>query len=211
MNPPPLLPLVLGVLLVAAGSSPPPAERPLTVTEGQLRALPGGRQRIDAPKVRAVEGGGAVGGAVREARLRFTYLGPTAKQVPLRSGEQRRQVGLKLRARDGCNVVYVMWRLSPQPVRVVSVKANPGQTRSVQCGNGGYSTVKARHQVPLPAFAQDEPHTLATRLEGARLRVEVDGAAVWEGELPAEALAFDGPTGLRSDNGRFEVELHSGP
>ena len=34
---------------------------------------------------------------------------------------------------------------------------------------------------------------------------------IWEGELPAEALTFDGPVGLRTDNGRFDVELLSTP
>ena len=31
-----------------------------------------------------------------------------------RATDARRQVGLKLRARDGCNVVYVMWRIEPK-------------------------------------------------------------------------------------------------
>jgi hypothetical protein len=39
------------------------------------------------------------------------------------------------------------------------------------------------------------------------LRVEVDGALAWRGTLPAEAFAFDGPVGIRTDNGRFAVDL----
>jgi hypothetical protein len=41
----------------------------------------------------------------------------------------------------------------------------------------------------------------------ATLRVFVDEAAVWEGELGPEAMGFQGPIGVRSDNAVFEGEL----
>src|ERR1700722_11927375 len=47
------------------------------------------------------------------AELSFIYLGYAPKLVPLTSGEIRRQLGLKLRAQDTCNVVYVMWHIEP--------------------------------------------------------------------------------------------------
>jgi len=195
----------------------PPLVRRLRVTEGNLEPLPGGRLRIEEPKVRAVDRAEGTPRTalsaqdLRVAELRFTYQGPTTRQQPLRSGEHRRQVGLKLRARDGCNVVYVMWRLAPTPGLVVSVKSNPALSRSADCGNHGYTTVKPRAREPVPDIHPGEPHTLRAELRGALLRVRVDGARVWEGALPAEAFAFDGPVGLRSDNGRFEVELRSTP
>jgi len=208
--------LVLWGLLVSArpeATQPQTPGRPeamtrLEVTEGHLAPLSGGRLRIEEPKVRAVA---ATGGTPRVVELRFTYLGPTRQQQALRSGEQRRQVGLKLRARDGCNVVYVMWRLAPAPGLVVSVKSNPGLSRSADCGNHGYATVKPTTRALLPDLQPGEPHTLRAELQGERLNVSVDGAPVWEGTLPAEALAFDGPPGLRSDNGRFEVQLRGAP
>ncbi|MET0403745.1 MAG: hypothetical protein ABW123_15145 [Cystobacter sp.] len=201
-------------------ASPPRVER-LHVTEGRLSSLPGGALRIDEPRVRAVVAppgasrrsvrAPAPPGGPRVVELRFTYRGPTPQQRPLLSGESRRQVGLKLRARDGCNVVYVMWRLEPKPGLVVSVKSNPEQHRSVDCGNGGYETVKPAVSQPVPPLQPGDRHTLGARLEGARLTVRADGESVWEGELPAEALAFDGPAGLRADNGRFDVELRATP
>jgi len=201
----------------------------MTVTQGKLESLPNGRLVIEEPKVRAVAtsvpsrevpGVRALTGQAlrateaveaRVAELRFTYLGATREQKPLASGEMRRQVGLKLRARDGCNVVYVMWRIEPKPGLVVSVKSNPGQHRSDDCGNGGYQTVKPRTKARVPELEPGDSHTLRAELQGAVLKVRVDGESVWEGTLPAEALSFDGPVGLRTDNGRFQVELLSAP
>lgn len=193
----------------------------MKATQGKLEPVAGGRLRIEDPKVRAVvstserPGVRALVSPVREearvAELRFTYLGATLEQKPLRSGELRRQVGLKLRARDGCNVVYVMWRLEPKAGLVVSMKHNPGMSRSDDCGNGGYRTVKPRNKGAVPGLEPGGSHTLRAELQGAELKVRVDGRIVWEGMLPAEALTFDGPVGLRTDNGRFDVELLSTP
>jgi hypothetical protein len=52
-----------------------------------------------------------------------------------------------------------------------------------------------------------EWHRFRARLAGEELSVSVDGQAVWRGSIGAEGMAFDGPVGLRSDNGRFELEL----
>lgn len=205
----------------------PLTAEPLKATEGKLKPLPGGRLRIEDPKVRAVVSSSegpksqalmsaakARTEAATEARvaeLRFTYLGATAEQKPLQSGELRRQLGLKLRAQDGCNVVYVMWRIEPKAGLVVSMKHNPGMHRSDDCGNSGYQTVKPRSKTDVPVLEPGASHTLRAELEGTALKVKVDGEPVWEGTLPAEALSFDGPVGLRSDNGRFDVELLSNP
>jgi hypothetical protein len=200
----------------------------MKVTQGKLESLPNGRLVIEEPKVRAVASGPSreaptvralktralktpEAEEARVAELRFTYLGATREQKPLASGELRRQVGLKLRARDGCNVVYVMWRIEPKPGLVVSVKSNPGMHRSDDCGNGGYQTVKPRTKARVPELEAGDSHTLRAELQGATLTVRVDGEPVWEGPLPAEALSFDGPVGLRTDNGRFHVELLSAP
>lgn len=203
----------------------PVAPERMKVTEGKLKPLSGGRLRIEDPKVRAVVSSNEgpkvqalmaparaeTGTEARVAELRFTYLGATAEQKPLQSGEMRRQVGLKLRAQDGCNVVYVMWRIEPKAGLVVSMKHNPGMHRSDDCGNNGYQTVKPRSKAAVPVLEPGASHTLRAELEGTELKVKVDGEPVWEGSLPAEALTFDGPVGLRSDNGRFDVELRSNP
>ncbi len=175
----------------------------IRVTLGELESGSRGRLRITKPKVRAV----VPATRARVVELRFTYLGATHEVAPLRSGELRRQVGLKLRAQDGCNVVYVMWRIAPKAGVVVSVKHNPGQHRHAECGNGGYQTVRPRRAVPVPTLKPGSHHSLRAELRGEELEVRVDGKPIWQGALPPEALTFDGPVGLRTDNGRFELEL----
>ena len=124
----------------------------------------------------------------------------------------RRQIGLKLRAEDGCNLLYAMWRLAPKPGLVVSLKRNPGQHSSGDCGASGYTNHRPRRGSPAPALEPGVRHTLHAEQRGNELIVSVDGATAWQGELPAEALSLVGPSGLRSDNGRFDLELWvSGP
>jgi hypothetical protein len=142
---------------------------------------------------------------------RFRYLGPTADEVPLGSGTLRRQFGLKLRAQDACNLVYAMWRIEPESKLVVSVKSNPGQHTSAQCGNRGYRNIKPRRSVPVPALSAGGAHTLRAEMDGAQLRVFADNELVWDGSIAPDALGFDGPVGIRSDNARLEIELLAGP
>ncbi len=47
-------------------------------------------------------------------------------------------------------------------------------------------------------------------LNGEELRVFADDKLLWEGSVGAEAVSFDGPVGIRSDNARFEIELRAG-
>ncbi|MEA2752645.1 MAG: hypothetical protein QOI41_6788, partial [Myxococcales bacterium] len=60
----------------------------------------------------------------RAAELAFVYRGPSVSTAPLANGELRRQIGLKLRAQDTCNVVYVMWHVERSPGAFVSVRAS---------------------------------------------------------------------------------------
>ena len=73
------------------------------------------------------------------AEIAFVYRGPTRRDAPLASGELRRQIGLKLRAKDTCNVVYVMWHIEPSRGIEVSVKSNPGQATHEACADRGYT------------------------------------------------------------------------
>lgn len=177
----------------------------LDVTEGELRPGTDDELTVDGPRMRAV----VPGTHAASAELRFKVLGPTSEQRALASGEQRQQVGLKLRALDGCNLVYVMWRIAPKPGIVVNYKRNPGQHTSRECGNGGYTTVRPKRRASVEAPAPGTSHTLRARLDGSTLRVWADGSLAWEGDLPAEALAIDGPVGLRSDNVRVALQLYS--
>lgn len=175
----------------------------LDVTLGRIDARADGRLAVDVAKMRAVSR--RPGAPVAE--LRFSYLGPTQGRSALASGELREQLGLKLRAQDGCNLVYVMWRIAPRPGLVVQVKQNAGAHVHAECGTEGYRTVRPLRSSPVPALKPGEAHTLRAELAGEQLRVHVDGRPVWEGALGPQVLAFDGPVGLRSDNARFTLEL----
>src|SRR5580700_7125240 len=126
---------------------------------------------------------------------RFRYLGPTADEVPLGSGTLRRQFGLKLRAQDACNLVYAMWRIQPESKLVVSVKSNPGQHTSAECGNRGYPNNKPPPNGAGPTLISGDAHSLRAEMNGQEMDVFADNALVWEGSVGAEALAFDGPVG----------------
>lgn len=142
------------------------------------------------------------------AQLTFTYRGAPADVRELAGGQARRQIGLKLRAQDGCNVVYVMWRLDPRPKLDVSVKLNPLGHTHEQCGADGYTKLRPARKFRVPAFGVDSTHTLRAEIVRDELSAWIDGRMVWQGRLPPAARALRGPAGVRSDNVRFDlVEL----
>ena len=179
----------------------------LCVTEGTIEELPGQRLSVNVAKMRAYVNAYTQ----QQAEVRFTYLGGTSNEAPLASGEMRRQFGLKLRAQDACNLVYAMWRIEPESKLVVSVKSNPGQHTSAQCGNRGYQNIKPTRSKPVPILNPGDTHTLRAEMNGAELRVFADKSLVWEGSVGPEALTFDGPVGIRSDNARLQIDLETGP
>lgn len=175
----------------------------LRASAGRLEAAGAGVYRVDVPGMRAE----APGDEGRRAELAFVYRGPTTRDVPLASGELRRQIGLKLRAADTCNLVYVMWHVEPKPGIAVSVKRNPGMHTHAECGARGYLNVRPESRAELPPVRAGERHLLAADLEGDILSVWADGTLAWRGALPPEARALRGPAGVRSDNGVFELAL----
>ena len=204
--------LLLGVAVfgVASGNSDtklmPVSRANLCVTEGAVEELPGGRLAVSVPKMRAYVNAATT--QVVEAN--FTYLGSTGNEAPLGSGELRRQFGLKLRAADACNLVYAMWRIEPESKLVVSVKSNPGQRTSAECGNRGYRNIKPQRSAPLPVLRSGEMHTLRAEMKAAEVTAFVDNSPVWEGFTGPDVLGFDGPVGIRSDNARLEIKLRVG-
>jgi hypothetical protein len=178
----------------------------LCITEGAIDELPGERLLVSVPKMRAYLN--AFTPQLVEAH--FTYLGSTGNEARLGSGELRRQFGLKLRAQDACNLIYAMWRIEPESKLVVSVKSNPGQHTSAQCSNRGYRNIKPRHSTAVPVVRGGEAHVLRAEMSGTEMKVFVDNSLVWAGSVGAEALAFDGPVGIRSDNARLQIGLRVG-
>ena len=173
----------------------------LCVTKGVLATT------VSAPTLRAVK----PGTSGESAALTFVYRGDTETTRALASGKERRQLGLKLRAANGCNLVYVMWRLDPKPMLDVSVKSNPGMRTHEDCGAGGYVKVKAAETSPVPALVVGEKHVLRAVIEGDELRAYIDDALAWRGTLPGAARALAGPSGLRSDNLAFELVAFDAP
>jgi hypothetical protein len=190
------------------GARPVPGTYPsLCVTEGVLAQAPDGSLTVTGARMRAF-----VRLPLADAvQTRFTYLGPSSPESPLGSGDMRRQFGLKLRAADPCNLVYVMWRMTPESKLVVSVKSNPGQHTSTQCANRGYLNIKPRQSAPPPPLTPGQAHVLSAEIHGEALRASIDGRPVWEGDLGEVAAAMSGPVGVRSDNAHLAFTIAVGP
>jgi hypothetical protein len=139
------------------------------------------------------------------AAVRFAHVTSSATTRNLRSGATRDQIGLKLRAQDSCNVVYVMWRDDKGKLDV-SIKHNPGKRTNGECGNGGYKKLRPKLVTAVPAFG-DRSHELRAEIVDDELTAWIDDRLAWRGPLPADAQSIVGPAGLRSDNVAFDMEL----
>lgn len=193
-----------------------PRTSKLCVSAGKLRLdeAKRGLMLIDSPGVRATLVGSS---RAHRGTLAFTYRGPSHVTEPLANGEIRRQIGLKIRAKDTCNVVYAMWHIEPTHGVFVSVKSNPGMSRHEQCGDRGYTNLKSSpHSSHDGVWTDRTEHTLIATLSGPsdrHLRVEADGVVAFDDDLPSNVIegpsAFEGPFGLRSDNGVFDATLRT--
>ena len=171
----------------------------LCVTKGELAG-----SSVAVPTMRAY----ARGSGGDAAQLVFRHRGESQDSRALASGDVRRQIGLKLRAQDSCNVVYVMWRLDPRPKVDVSIKVNPAMSTHEQCGADGYTKVKPRAKYFIPAYEFGSTHTLRAEIIGNDVYAWLDGKLAFQGRLPEAARALAGPAGVRSDNVAFDlVEL----
>lgn len=198
-------PLLAGLAQETNGktSMKPVGRSKLCVTEGEIAEREDNKLSVAVPKMRAF----VTGPTLQEVEAHFTYLGPTKKSSPLASGELRRQFGLKLRAQDGCNLVYAMWRIEPKAELVVSVKSNSGMTQSSECDAHGYHNIKPTQASTVPEVKRGHLYTLRAIIDGTRMRVYANNIQVWEGDLGADAKGINGPVGVRTDNGRFDFEL----
>ncbi|MET3120355.1 hypothetical protein AAKU64_004607 [Undibacterium sp. GrIS 1.8] len=177
------------------------------VTDGQIQRAAGDRLMVSTKEMRAT----LKVPSQRDVTVNFSYLGPTEEISRLGSGAVRSQFGVKLRAQDTCNIVYVMWHFSPDQNIAVSVKRNPGMKTHEDCVDHGYiNNIKPRISAPVPPIYTDRPHTLSAAMRGAILTVSADGSVVWEGNLGSVALEFDGPVGLRSDNAKVVFDFLTG-
>lgn len=194
--------LALGVVTVAQAREKPVDASSVCVTNGVVEKRQGRSFEINSPSSRAV----VRGANDSRGTLRFEYLGPTANDTPLASGVIRRQLGIKLRAEDSCNVIYIMWGIEPEQGLIVSMKVNEGKVRHAECGVKGYKRLEPTMQKPIAPIKIGEPRTLLAELDGSVLKVSVDGDKVWEGETLATAARMYGYTGIRTDNVRVKFD-----
>lgn len=186
----------------------------LDVSDGQVGETADGFLTIDSPEVRATEQAAGAKGA----RLTFVYRGATREVSKLASGAVAHQIGLKLRAKNTCNLLYAMWKLEGETTVAVSVKRNPGMSTHQECGANGYINVQPTFRVTrdkFPDAGDGKPHTLEARLfkhdaNSFEFVVKADGAVAWEGSIDAALLNdIDGPAGFRTDNAAFTFRFAS--
>lgn len=174
-----------------------PIRADLCVTTGAAKV----GAKIGKPAMRAV----AKGTDGDAASMTFTFEGETEEVKKLSSGEARRQLGLKLRAENGCNLIYVMWRLDPKPMINAQVKRNPGAKDHKGCGASGYKWIKATQDRPPPELVVGTKYTLRAEIANDELAVYVDDTLYWRGAVPENARDLRGPAGMRSDNLAFDL------
>lgn len=170
------------------------------VADGKIERGPGKRLKISTKEMRAT----LKFTTEQSATVKFTYLGRTKEVAYLGRGEVRSEFGIKLRAHDDCNVVYVVWHFAPDQRIAVSIKRNPGKRTHAECLDRGYiSNIKPRiSDAPAPV-EPNQPHVLTAAMSGSDLTVTADNKLVWWGDLGPVALTFSGPVGLHSDNARL--------
>ncbi len=192
-----LLGLVMFVILPSAEAQTKAQLSDFDVSDGKIEKAAGNRLMVSSKEMRATL---KRRDTPQQATVTFTYLGPAKEVSHLGSGEVRHQFGIKLKAQDTCNLVYVMWNFDTQKI-AVSVKLNPGQRTHKACTDHGYiNDLKPRVLVSPQVVYVDQPHALSAELEGRELTVKADGSVVWQGTLVPVVLNFRGPVGLRSDN-----------
>lgn len=179
------------------------------VTLGSVSQTRSGFLTVVGPKER----GHRKTGAHQDATLQFRYRGPSKRTSKLASGGFVRQIGLKMRTQDTCNLLYVMWRIEPAEEIVVTIKSNPGKSTHGGCGANGYQDVARIPLTDLGITAKSHAaHRLRARVDESNgaftCTVDVDDRTIWTGPLDAQVIApINGPVGFRSDNGSFIFKL----
>src|SRR6266702_2006158 len=103
-------------------------QRDWDLSDGRIEKAAGNRLMTQSKEMRAT----LKWNTFQHVAVNFTYLGPSRELSRLGSGEIRHQFGVKLRAQDICNLVYVMWYFDTQKI-AVSVKTNAGQRTHEEC------------------------------------------------------------------------------
>lgn len=166
---------------------------PLRVTSGEIEVA------INHPSVRAVKDDSE---GIAETTLHFRYDGPTEEKKPLGSGEIRHQMGVKLYAADGNNVVYCMWRFDPdEPTPAGNVQVQVKWEGEYYPADEIYSMSKQL------APEVGRVYRLRAAVDNEVVRVWIMDEPVWVGALPEDIMRNlklqRGLIGLRADNVRL--------
>ena len=203
-----LVPLAFAGVLRAEQPIDTPRSQ-LRVSLGQISQTKSGYLTVVGPKERAVRTSGEHSNAV----LQFRYRGPSEKTALLDSGSLVRQIGLKMRAMNTCNLLYIMWRIKPTEELYIALKRNPGKVTYKECQAHGYMQLARVRLKPLGiTAATHKPHRLGASVTEAAGRftcnVTIDGRRVWTGQIdPKHISDIKGPVGIRTDNGSFIFKL----
>jgi hypothetical protein len=181
----------------------------LRVSLGTISQTKSGYLTVVGPKERAVR----TSGKHSQALLRFRYRGPSEKTAPLDSGAVIQQIGLKMRAMNTCNLLYIMWRIKPTEEIYIAIKRNSGKSKYDDCLANGYIVLG---RVPLKPLgitaATQKTHRLGasvTEIAGRYAgEVTIDGRRIWSDDIDAKHISdINGPVGIRADNGSFIFKL----
>lgn len=149
--------------------------------------------------------------------LEVKYNGKTRKKKPLKSGIIERQVCLKLKSPNTCNVLYICWNgvdigeefINIQTKRNASILKRKCRGLG-KCDGEGYDQPIATIQLQNKTLLDQKFHTLSAQIVKSekRLIVCVDNAIVYRGlfDLPIE---LNGTSGIRSQNGKFLCRFYS--
>ena len=127
--------------------------------------------------------------------IKVRYLGPTDQKEYFANGTYQEQVGIKLRSVNGCNVVYIMRRINPNPSISLSIKSNPGVT--TVCGDKGYTMIKS---ILVPAPKIGEEFTLAGSFNQNIVTIKLNNQELFTSEVP---IVTKGDAGIRTDNAKI--------
>jgi hypothetical protein len=196
--------VVIGCYQLGAGAQAanPVAPAQVCVTNGEVSKQSDQNFSVESPSSRAV----VPSSDDNFGAIEFEYLGPTSKDAPLASGRVVRQLGVKLNARDSCNVIYVMWNIDPDVGIQISTKINPRKSTHAECGVKGYKMVYQSKPGDIPAIRVGEPHRLEAALQERNLTVKIDGKNIWQGDVGADAVNMSGYSGIRTDNVRVRFK-----
>jgi hypothetical protein len=146
-------------------------------------------------------------------RLEFDSAQALNEAQALESGEIRHQFGLFFRARDQCNLIYVMLRIDKTGNATdaaelsVQEKKNPGKSMHQDCANNGYRNLSSSSNSKRVKLSSTSINQLELHDTGKDFVVWLNGERVWQHDAEEFSRPADGYIGVRSDNIKWRFKL----